>query len=419
MLRRFVFSKKDASNSSPGGQSKLATTILGAPVAVAVAILVLSAPSQIAWAWNTKTVTSALDSVFANNCEALQGRSDRIEYGGAGYGTNLYAFCNSPGFTTGSSSTGGSTSSASSSEMLKKQKEGEKSTVKITQDLNLFMSGGFQKKDKSASPFEAAFDSEQFGLTFGVDREINKKLSISFGIAYDRQDATFASDQGGFDTDSYRAFVVASFLPSENTFLDILGSYGLKDQFTKRYSTATNNRATPTTIGGYQKSDLDIKETGLAVQGGYDFSEGNITFGPRLGFSYLVSEIDPYKEYGGTGLELSYSKQREQSLQGKIGFQATTAINTSFGVVAPEASIDFIHEFKRDQRSIEVTLVEDKSNSKFYFNNDEPDRHYVEAGVGAVLVLPNGIQAFGRVSSVQGQSYIDNYGINLGVKFSL
>ena len=79
----------------------------------------------------------------------------------------------------------------------------------------------------------------------------------------------------------------------------------------------------------------DEFNAGLTV--GYDFILGKVTVGPRAGVNYRDARISGFQEHGSTGIELIYDDQNIVSLTTTAGLFASMAINTSFGVLVPQA----------------------------------------------------------------------------------
>ena len=94
------------------------------------------------------------------------------------------------------------------------------------------------------------------------------------------------------------------------------------------------------------------------------------------------------------------------------------AISAGFGVFVPQVSFEWVHEFLNNQRAIYFHFVEDLGQRRFRFQNDPPDRDYFNAGVGLVLVLPNGLSPYVNVSQFFGYSKQSSTTVTAGLRFS-
>lgn len=95
------------------------------------------------------------------------------------------------------------------------------------------------------------------------------------------------------------------------------------------------------------------------------------------------------------------------SLTTNLGVFASVAISTDWGILLPQVSAEWVHEFEDDQRTITFRFVEDPGSTLFVFQNDPPDRNYANVGGGVVAVLPGGFLPF--VSYVAQVGYEDQF----------
>jgi outer membrane autotransporter protein len=167
---------------------------------------------------------------------------------------------------------------------------------------------------------------------------------------------------------------------------------------------------------GNTAADTDGNEFKVGVNGGYDFSFDNITVGPRLGLHYKHTRIDGYRERGNSGLELVYASQTENSLTGVLGMYGSIAISTAFGVLVPQTTIEYVHEFKDDQRRIKFHFADDLNRNRFRFENDPPDRNYFNLGVGIVAVLPHGFSPFINYRALVGYNEQSSHAVTAGLR---
>jgi len=79
--------------------------------------------------------------------------------------------------------------------------------------------------------------------------------------------------------------------------------------------------------------------------GGYDFRIGPVTLTPYGRAEYVHIDIDSFTETGAIGLNLFIDRQEIDSFQTALGGRAAYAINAPFGVVVPQVSLEWRHEF--------------------------------------------------------------------------
>lgn len=384
-----------------------------------------------------QTLDEAIVGLLDNDCEGL-GRGDNGPQ--SFYGPNLNAICEFDSGPGGDSSAGGNTASLQGAEISITQdralrerleraraeeeeedrKTGGGASADASFDLGngfgVFLSGNYEYLDKDEDEFEDGFDADLYGGTVGADYTISDLLIAGVAFNYNHQDGDF--DGGGdFDIDSYGPILYASVLPAPGLFADVVFGYTRKDFDTTRLVSYSED-GTPVSSGP-TSSDTEGDEFSVQALVGYDYPIENFTIGPRVGVNYRDLTINGFTEKGDTGLELGYKSQNVTSLQSTVGLFASLAISTAFGVLVPQATASWVHEFEDDQRSIEVQFAEDERADPllFTFNNADPDRDWGEIGVGVVAVLPNGISPFANFETIVFNDEFNSYAASVGVRF--
>ena len=116
----------------------------------------------------------------------------------------------------------------------------------------------------------------------------------------------------------------------------------------------------------------------------------------------------------------SLSKNNEQtSLHSRIGLRAMMALRSKFGVIAPQMSFDWKHEYENDQRDIQVSFVGDSRAKRFTYQTEAPDRDWGEINARVALLLPSGFQVFGNYRRLVGHEFFDGHAISIGMRVQL
>jgi uncharacterized protein YhjY with autotransporter beta-barrel domain len=412
--------------------------IISAVGAVTAAILVLVAPG--AWAQSGVTLDQAVSGALSNSCAALGGASGGSFGPGIGAPSSILSLCPTAASgavqgTSGGSVTAGTREGVSDEErrVLQRLKEKRDTETKL-RGLSLFVSGEFEAFDKRITKFEPGYSSDRWGGTVGADYAFTDWMVAGIAFSYAHVDGAFKHSRGSFDTDSYGPLVYAGFVPARNFFIDVVAGYTRKDFEIERdvdFAGSTGN-------GFVERHGSAIGETTgneytAGVNVGYDFIFGSLTVGPRVGVNFKHITIDRFDERGRrgqaclngtcfpvstTGLELAYDRQEEASLTTVAGIFASFAISTGFGVLIPQATFEYLHEFEDDQRAITFHFVDDLQRHKIRFHNDPPDRDYFHAGAGLVLVLPGGFSPFVNYRSLLGYKDHSSHIVTAGLRFS-
>jgi outer membrane lipase/esterase len=275
--------------------------------------------------------------------------------------------------------------------------------------FGVFVNGDYQFLRKDTTRFETGFEQNTAGTTVGVDYSFRGRAVLGVAINYAHEFGDYAGVAGGFDNDVYGISLYGTVSPIDNLFVDMFVGYTRKEySFDRRVNFEVAGggglAGIPSPRAGLGRIDGDTNsdEVHAGVTLGYDFVLGKFTIGPRVGVNYRDMGIAGYREHGSTGIELIYDHQSIVSLTTTAGLFASMAINTGFGVLVPQATAEYVHEFAFDQRRVGFTLLYSTFRPKFFFQTDPPDRDFVNVALGTVLVLPGGMSVYANVRELLG-----------------
>ncbi len=285
--------------------------------------------------------------------------------------------------------------------------------IELNQAVSLFLSGEYQSLDRDITTFEDGYDSDIWRFSAGIDYRVLDRLTAGAAFDFRHQEGDFSSS-GNFKQNSYGALIFASFTPIDSLFVQLTGGYAY--QHNERSRLASFNDTTGFSVSGFAESDYEGDEYSASLLSGYDFSVGNVTFGPRVGLDWVINNYNSYSETGDSGLELRFSKNHRNSLQSRLGLFGSAAFSTGFAVIVPQLGVDWIHEFQNDQRDIYFSFAGDTRNRLFSFQNESPDRDFFEVNAGASMVFAHGAQAFVNYRALAGHSYFDGHSASVGLR---
>jgi outer membrane autotransporter protein len=261
---------------------------------------------------------------------------------------------------------------------------------RVVGPFSIFASGEYERFHRHVTLYEPGQRTDIARVLAGVDLSFSDRLTVGAAFRYAREDGDFIGG-GRFDTDSYGGLVHLNFVPVRQLFFDLFGGYTRRDYSLRRIGFFDDNGQI--TSVGTARSDTEGDEYQAGINGGYDFVSGNVTVGPRFGLHYRRTEIDGFREQGPAPiLRLTFDDQDEDSLTTQLGVHGSVAVSTGFGVLVPQATAEYVHEFLDRRRSLAFRAP--GSQQKFRFENDRPDRNYFNLGAGVVLVLARGISPF-------------------------
>jgi uncharacterized protein YhjY with autotransporter beta-barrel domain len=357
--------------------------------------------------------------LLSTNCSNLAGS------GPGPYGPQLAAICAVPTTGGGSSSGGTATSESRISAIGEEQRvyrrtreRREGASSDAGRGFGLFVATDYEKFDKDNSRFETGFERDTVGGSVGVDYVFNPTLLSGVAINYAHEFGDYDAVGGGFDHDRYGLALYTSLSPLPRTFVDLVAGYIHNDySFDRRASIVFPTDRTFSVAGG-TRAETGGDEFRLSAYSGYDFAFGNATVGPRFGVSYRDATIDGFRESGNTGLELAYDNQNTVSLTINPGIYGAIAISTGLGVIVPQATVEYVHEFMDDQRSVGFGFVQDLGGRKFRYQTDPPDRDYMNVALGVSMIFSGGTTGFVNFRELIAYRDRSSHAVTLGVRFA-
>ncbi len=271
----------------------------------------------------------------------------------------------------------------------------------FTERLGLILAARGAWFDRDSTSRERGLDGDSWGLQAGADYRVSDATVVGGLFNYDRPDAEFDDDQPGInftpfsqegeqDADSYIFTFFGSHSFTDNLYVDGHVGGGYIDYDLKRdvvFQEATRTVAqTPVNT----RADVDGWEFSTSGGVGYELALGPATLGPYGRVVYIRSWIDNFDENGGNGLAMEYPDEARDSLTTILGLRGTLALSTRFGVLVPQARIEWEHEYLRDSFNTRAFYILDADRNNFQMKGDSNDRNYLNVGAGFAFVLPGG-----------------------------
>ena len=392
------------------------------PMLVIAAVVALSVVYGSVPSAEAQGLNDVLVRLLSNNCEGLGGTPSSSPPPNA---TNaLFDVCNVPP-TFGAASAGGGPTVESRLGVSEEQRRQARRLADIRSGgggsadqpgsgFGVFVNGDYQFLNKDTTRFETGFEQNTVGTTVGVDYSFRGRGAVGVAFNYAHEFGDFAGASGGFDNDVYGVTLYGTVMPIENMFVDAFVGYTRKDYTFDR--SVHVSIAPDRLVGGKIDSATDSDEMHVGATLGYDFILGKFTVGPRVGVNYRDARISGFRERGSTGIELIYDNQNVVSLTSTVGVFASMAISTGFGVLVPQATAEYVHEFENDQRSVGFTFVDLSDRPRYLFQTDRPDRNFFNVGLGVVAVFSRGLSAYVNVRELLGYSDRTATTVTVGVR---
>ncbi|MCL7421147.1 MAG: autotransporter domain-containing protein [Methylobacter sp.] len=276
--------------------------------------------------------------------------------------------------------------------------------------LGFFLKGQIKVGDKNKTGREKGFELETKGITLGVDYRFTDTLIMGMAAGYGHTNTDFDNNGGDMTTQSGDFAVYGSYFLPKDFYVDWVMSYAIHDYEMDRriiypgmISSATSN----------PQGD----QYGGSVGFGKDIYIDNFFISPYIRGEYIETTIDQYNEQGGAGFALSVADQSISSLTTTLGSQFSQSISMPWGILAPGARFEWVHQFEDSARAIQSQFVSAPAGTGYFTTlTDSPDRDYFNLGASIAATLPEGRSAFFRYETRVGQSDLSYHLLELGVR---
>lgn len=280
--------------------------------------------------------------------------------------------------------------------------------------------------DRDASGGERGYDGDTYSVELGLDRRLSPRTVVGGFVSYARDDlrfdgeaaTTFAppSNAGSTQVDSASLVLFGAHNLSDAVYLEAAAGYGVGDYRFHRNAVAQDSNST-FTIPVRTRGDSDGRDYWVSAGAGYDLSRGAASYGVFGRATWARAQIDGYREkdLNASGFNLIVGEAKRSSLTTTLGVRASHAMSFDWGVLVPQARLEYEHEFKNDPSSVSSAFVA-VPGASFSPARDKPDQDWFNLAVGAQFILPGGLMPFVEAETLLGQRNVDRYRLLLGLR---
>lgn len=247
-----------------------------------------------------------------------------------------------------------------------------------------FATGRLTTGDRDAGVEEDGFEFDTAGATVGIDRAVSANGFLGAALSALTNETDLTGGGGTLDSDSW-ALTLYGIREGEKGYFQLTATYG-QSRFDQRRilpMPAIGELTARAEFDGDQlAADLEL---GRSVDG----RAGSLTFFVRGGWAR--ASIEGFREEGavaeipGTGFGpvdfgLEVGEQELESLLGAAGLDWGKAFSITGGLVIPQLTATWSHEFDDDAQRVRARFLGDQSaGASFFVFTDEPDRDWLTA----------------------------------------
>jgi len=263
---------------------------------------------------------------------------------------------------------------------------------------NVILAQGFSGQDTSH------FDDNTESVEGGVDYRLTPNVLVGLTAGYAHTDVTLDDNGSSATVDSYSPGFYASYA-DKGWYANLTGSY-------------VHNAYTQSRVIGFLGQEANSAPEGnegvANLDGGYDFHQGALTFGPLAGLQYTHLSVDGYGETGSLA-DLSVNEQDADSLRSRLGGRLSYALVHQGITFTPHLDASWQHEFMDQSRGI-TSQFSDFGGGAFSVRTLNPSRESVLLDAGLDAQLNRTVNLFLDYQVQAGQANYFGQAVNAGVK---
>ena len=274
--------------------------------------------------------------------------------------------------------------------------------------FGLFIGGTIHLGDRDPGAVSGGYTSRALDLMIGGDYRISDPVVVGGALHYSESDTNYRQQEGQLDTRGYGLTLYSAYYPSDPIYLEGIIHYG-----TNRYDQQRNlsYRLNGDEIAQRFDSNYQGRQLFAEVGGGYEFTHGNLTFGPDARLGYLAVHTNRFQEQAanpgpGSGWAMALDRQRQQQQMLNLGVRASYLIEQPWGLLRPNAELTWQqHLDDRNNDTLNGYFVEggNSPDNRFTFHNDSSERdNALRLGLGVNARLNNGASLHLRYRTLLG-----------------
>ena len=282
--------------------------------------------------------------------------------------------------------------------------------------FGMFASGTIHFGDRDETENQAGFKFTTLDLILGADYRFSDQLILGAALSYTVIDTDIDNRGGYLDTRGYGLTLYGTYYPSERIYVEGMINYGRND-YDQRRNLAYQLRDAEANQSF--DSSYDGRQFFAELGAGYEFTRGNLTFGPDIRLSYLDVQVDSFQERAsnndpGSAWAMAIDEQNLQSLVLSLSGRAGYLIDQPWGILQPQVEFSWLHEFDDNNRTVSGRFVEGAlvPDNRFQLFTDPVDKNYFRLGLGLMARFDRGPSVLIQYRTLFDYNHLEQHSIS-------
>ncbi len=287
--------------------------------------------------------------------------------------------------------------------------------------FGVFASGTINFGDRDETENQAGFKFNTLDLMLGADYRFSDQLILGAALSYTVIDTDIDNHGGYLDTQGYGLTLYGTYYPSEQIYVEGMVNYGRND-YDQRRNLAYQLQETE--VNQQFDSSYKGRQFFAELGAGYEFTRGNLTFGPDVRLSYLDVRVDNFQERAfnndpGSAWAMVIDEQNLQSLVLSLSGRARYLIDQPWGILQPQVEFSWLHEFDDNNRTVSGRFVEGAlvPDNRFQLFADPVDKNYFRLGLGLMARFDRGPSVLIQYRTLFDYDHLEQHSISAQLRW--
>lgn len=274
-----------------------------------------------------------------------------------------------------------------------------------------FANGMITRGSFSANESRPGFDLDGASITAGFDYRFTDQFVAGFAFGYNNDSSDLDLNAGKLDVDGYSENVYAVWYYPNNFYLQGSLEFNQLDFSLKRnidYTIAAiDGSGGTTTVNQVAKASPNGHQESFVLTFGRDFNSGAMQFSPYLRGTWSRLHLDGFTESidasgPGFGLATQVDPRSRTNQIGEIGALFSYTASQDWGVLVPNARLEYNHDFKTDPQVVVSRFVSDPTATDIVVSDPRLDHNFYNLGLGLNALWPGGKSGYLQYEYVGG-----------------
>ena len=289
-----------------------------------------------------------------------------------------------------------------------------------------FANGMITRGSFSANESRPGFNLDGASLTAGFDYRFSDAFVAGFALGYNNDSSDLDLNAGKIDVNGYSVNAYFVWYHASDFYLQGSFEYNALNFDLKRniiYTIEALSGGT-TSVNQVAKASPDGHQESFELTLGRDFNSGAMQFSPYLRGTWSRLHLDGFTESidssgAGFGLATQVDSRSRTNEIGMIGALFSYTSSQDWGVLVPNARLEFNHDFKTDPQVVVSRFVSDPTATEIVVSDPRLDHNFYNVGLGLNGLWPGGKSGYLQYEYVGGLTggHLSRFEAGLRIEF--